>query len=131
MGFLTHVTIYNDALDAFESDPEQFAKAIFEGIARANQTNKATDMPFSRKGGGGYSGYLCVEPSRHADDHTVFVHSGNMVFNLNPWNNDFRDLLVRNPEYAASLVKTAQAVVDSAKDALKKAKKEKKAEKKS
>jgi len=123
MGFLTHVTIYNDALHAFESDPAQFAKAIFEGIARANQTNKATDVPFSCKDGGGYSGYLCVEPSRHADDHTVFVHKGNSVFNLNPWNKDFQDLLAWNPECAESYVKTAQAVIDSAKDALKKAKK--------
>lgn len=123
MGFLTHVTIYNDALHAFESDPAQFAKAIFEGIARANQTNKATDVPFSCKDGGGYSGYLCVEPSRHADNSTIFVHHGNSVFNLNPWNKDFQDLLVRNPEYAAELVKVAESVLKQAKEELKKTKK--------
>jgi len=122
MGFLTHVTIYNDALHAFESDPAQFAKAIFEGIARANQTNRATDVSFHTENSG-YGGYLCVEPSRHADDTTVFVHTGNMVFNLNPWNNDFRDMLERDPEQAADLVKTAESVLEQARTALKKAKK--------
>lgn len=122
MGFLTHVTIYNDALEAFESDPEQFAKAIFEGIVRANQTNRATDVSFHTKNSG-YGGYLCVEPSRHADNSTVFVHHGNGVSNLNPWNRDFQDLLARNPEYAAELVKVAESVLKQAKEALKKTKK--------
>lgn len=122
MGFLTHVTIYNDALHAFESNPEQFAKAIFSGLRQANHTNRATDVSFHTKNSG-YGGYICVEPSRHADDKTIFVHSGNSVFNLNPWNKDFQDLLERNPKYAAELVKVAESVLKQAKEALKKAKK--------
>ena len=115
MGYLTTITIHNDALHAFEKNPEKFGKAILEGIARANMDRKAADVGFD-----GYCNYITVEPSRHADDHTVFVHTGNTVFNLNPYNEDFRALLKRNPQVAADFVDVADGIVKMAKEKLKK-----------
>jgi hypothetical protein len=123
MGYLTTITIHNDALHAFEKNPEQFGKAILEGISRARMERKAVDVGFD-----GYCNYITVEPSRHADDHTVFVHTGNTVFNVNPYNEDFRELLARSPEVAAQFVGVADGVVAMAKEKLKvEAKKKKKA----
>lgn len=114
MGFLTTITIHNDALHAFEKNPEKFGKAILEGIERANRERVEADAGFD-----GYCNYISVQPSRHADDHTVYVHTGNTVFNLNPYNEDFRSLLERNPNVAAEFVGVADGIVASAKEKIK------------
>lgn len=93
MGYLTTITIHNDALHAFEEDPKAFAEAIFKGIEEANRNRKESDVTYKN-----YGGYITVQPSRHADDETVYLHTGNTVFNMNPWCDDFKHLAKRNPE---------------------------------
>ena len=44
MGYLTTITIYNDALNDFKNDPRAFAIAIFEGIDEANDTCKSAHV---------------------------------------------------------------------------------------
>ena len=121
MGFLTTITIRNDALHSFQKDPKQFAERIFDAMNEANCSRQAADASFVLENCS-YGGYITVEPSRHADDETVYLHSGNGVFNLNPWNEDFTSLLARNPEHAADLVKRAERILKECKDKIKQAK---------
>ena len=110
MGYLTTFTIHNDALGAFEKNPKGFAEALFKGMQQASMEHKAVSVPFDS-----YANYITVEPSRHADDHTIFVHRGNTVVNLNPWNEDFKELVARNPEVALDYIKTAELLIKEAK----------------
>ena len=113
MGYLTTITIYNDALGAFESDPENFGKRIFEGMELANRQYKEVSVGFN-----GYANYISIQPSRHADAETIYLHSGNSVFNLCPYGKDFKELAERSPELAQEFVERAQRIVTDAKATL-------------
>lgn len=110
MGYLTTITVGNDRLHHFQEHPALFAETIFAAIDDANRTYREQDR---------FGGYLSVQPSRHADDHTVYVHKGNCVFNINPYGKDFQELLARSPEIAESFVKCAESLVKDAKAAIK------------
>ena len=73
MGHLTTIVIHNDLLGKYENDPTELGRQIIEGINRSNINGMAHG-----KGSG-----ILVYPSRHADDETVYIHSGNTVTNLN------------------------------------------------
>lgn len=117
MGYLTSVTLHNDALHAFQQDPELFAKAVFEAIDKANGSRKEEDAGFK-----GYCNYISAHPSRHADDVTIYVHYGNCVFNLNPYCQDFKRLLDR-PEILEPYVAQAEWFAKEARKKLNEAKK--------
>lgn len=114
MGFLTTITIHNDALHEFEKNPEMFGKAILKGILDANREHNAVDVAFK-----GYCNYITVQPSRHADDHTAYIHYGNTVFDINPYGNDMRTAIEGNPEFAKDVVKVADGIVKDARRAMK------------
>lgn len=106
MGFLTTITIKNDRLHEFEANPLEFAKTIFEGIVEANRLHKQVSL---------VGNYIEIEPSRHADDETVYIHTGNTVFNLNSYNDDFKELAAWNPKLAKDFVKRAQRILTQSK----------------
>lgn len=114
MGHLTTIIIHNDAFHEFKEHPEQFGKAIIDGVYKAKLEDKQVNVGFN-----GYANYISVEPSRHADDHTVYVHYGNTVFNLNPWNKDFEELVNQNIDTAEDFVKVAQCILNEAKKKIK------------
>lgn len=114
MGYLTTIIIHNDALHSFKEHPEKFAEAIFQGIGWAHNSGKQESVPFL-----GYCNYISVEPSRHADDTTVYIHSGNGVLNLNPWNEDFSNLIATRPEVAEKYLNRAWEFLKMARKELK------------
>ena len=120
MGHLTTITIHNDALGTFEKNPKEFPEAIFEGMNLANRLGKQASVPFY-----GYCNYINVEPSRHADDSTVYLHNGNCVANLSSWSGDFRELAGRNPKYAKESLRVAQRIITESKKFLKEQEKKK------
>ena len=99
----------------FEKDPAAFGQAILDGVNKANYEYKQVSMPI-----GCYGNYIKIHPSRHADDHTVYVHKGNCVFNLHYLSKDFKELAARNPEIAKDFIDEAQWFVTQAKKELKK-----------
>jgi len=109
MGSLTTITIYNDALHAFEEHPEEFAKAVFKGIVLANRSHMEESVPFR-----GYANYIAVQPTRHADDHTLYLHMDNTVTELNPYSEGFRKLVEGNPGFAQKLIKEATRILKEA-----------------
>lgn len=118
MGFLTTITIHNDALHAFEKNPQQFAETLFEGINKANRHNTPADMGFS-VGNCSYGGYITIHPSRHADASALYLHAGNGVTDLNRWSNDFQRLVRNNPIVAKKYLKHARQQIRAAEAYLK------------
>jgi hypothetical protein len=114
MGYLTTITIHNDALDAFERNPALFGTQILAGIENASRQYSEVDVPFE-----GFCNYISVQPPRHADNSTIYVHWGGMVFNLNPYNRDFKDLAKSSPETLKKFISVADSFVKDAKRALK------------
>lgn len=115
MGYLTTITVYNDALGTFKEKPKEFAEAIFDGIDKAFRQGTAVSVPCES-----YANYISVQPSRHADDKTLYLHSGNCVFNLNSWNKDFENLAMKNTEWAEEAIEEAESILEEAKSRLKK-----------
>lgn len=111
MGFLSTITIKNDRLHEFKENPAEFARIIFEGIDKANELHKSVSLE---------GGYLGIQPSRHADDTTVYVHMGNTVFDLHYYGKDFEDLAARSPKVLKKFINEAQWFVTQAKKELKK-----------
>ncbi len=122
MGYLTTIVVHNDALGTFEDHPKEFGDAIFEGISRAQTYRQVQSCPFPF---GGYANYIHVHPSRHADDHTIYVHYGNGVFELNGYSKDYKQLCLNNPDLAARMINVARAFVDEAERVLKETQKKK------
>ena len=114
MGYLTTITVHNDAMGEFEKDPLGFGKAILLGIHKANYSNKEEDV-----GCGSYANYISVQPSRHADDETVYLHSGNTVFQLNAYCPDFQELCHRRPKLVKSWLEKASKIIKDGAEYLK------------
>lgn len=117
MGFLTTVTFYNDGLGDIEKNKGEFAEQILQGMNEAGLDSKAVD-----KSVGCHGNALRVQPSRHADNHVLFLHWGNMVHAMGQYEKDWDDLCKRNPECAKKMLDTAKEIVKSAEKALKKEK---------
>lgn len=113
MGYLTTITLYNDALHDFEKHPQEFAEAVFNGINQANRENRQVDVGFK-----GYCNYISIQNSRHADDATVFLHYGNGVTNINPYDSRFLDLMESRPELAQEYLNKAKQILKLAQQKL-------------
>ena len=115
MGNLTTIVIHNDAMGAFEKDPEGFGKAILKAVRDANHTHKRANAGFA-----GYANYITSFPSRHADDETLYFHTGNTVIELNEYSSNWTDLRTRLPDYAKELVTKAKKRINALSKLLKK-----------
>ena len=124
MGFLTTFTIYNDGCDRLNPDnltPEQkdeILRKLYYGCIGSlddqRKGNKAVDIGFQ-----GFCNLITVQYHRHADDHTVYVHYGNTVFNINSYNDDFKELAKRDPKIVETFLKVAKRILKDATDELK------------
>lgn len=72
MGYLTTLTIYNDGVHMIKEDKKKFAEVIYEGIIEAH------DSPVT-KGFLNHGNLIHIQKSRHAEDHTMYVHMGNSL----------------------------------------------------
>lgn len=95
MGYLTTLTIYNDGIDLITKHPQKFA----EEVLNASGSLEAREFGL---------GYFCnlvnVQKTRHADDHTLYVHMGNCVTEVNPYSKEFKELAKQCPTFARQLV---------------------------
>ena len=112
MGYLTTVTVYNDGLDLLKKYPEEFCDKLYN--ASVNHEQKDFGL-------GGFCNFANVQRTRHADDHTTYVHMGNCVTEVNPWSIEFKELLQRHPDFAKALVSFLDADVKKLKKMIKEA----------
>jgi hypothetical protein len=89
MGFLTTVTIYNDGLSLLDKYPEEFCKKLHGASA---------SMEHQEFGLGNFCNFANVQRTRHADDHTLYVHMGNCVTEIRPWTKEFAHMIKTRPD---------------------------------
>lgn len=109
MGYLTTITVHNDKIHSFREDPKQFGKDILDGMDKAYQEGKS----YSVRGGD-----IVVQPSRHADDTTLYLHWGNMVKSVNGYSKDFQLIIQNNPKLAEQMLDQAERIIKQSKKML-------------
>ena len=109
MGYLTTLTIYNDGIDSITDD----AEALNEKIKNASHEG-------GEVGHKGFCNLVQVQKSRHADEHTIYVHMGNCVTELNPYTKETKKLIANNPAFSDRMI----AFMEMELKALKKLRKE-------
>jgi hypothetical protein len=118
MGFLTTFTVYNDAMSSGKEFWHELAEQIMEGHYEANRHGKAAEKRI-----GCHCSAVKVEPSRHADHHVLYLHWGNLVHVVAPYEKDWTDLCSNNPDCAQRMINEAKQLVKAAEKQLKEAKK--------
>lgn len=111
MGYLTTVTIYNDGISLLNTCKDTFAEKLYQAACRGKETEF---------GVGSFANFAHVQESRHADDHTTYVHMGNCVTEVNPYSKGFKELIEKNPEFAKDLVDFMDGEVKALKRLIKK-----------
>lgn len=97
MGYLTTLTIYNDGIDQLK-DPEKaikFCRDVYDA-ALSHETREIAV--------GNFVNMVEVQRSRHADDHAVYVHAGNCLFNVTQPRETLMELRLRVPKFFATLL---------------------------
>lgn len=110
MGSLTTFTVYNDGINLVKENAQDFADKIYDAAVG----HEVCDLPV-----GNFANLVRVQKCRHADDHTLYVHMGNSVFEMNPYSQETKKLLERNPEFFERVVKFLDREVKELKNILK------------
>jgi len=108
MGYLTTITIHNDGLHELKQDREKFVQTIFDLMNEANDGHQEVNQ-----------GAISVQPSFHTDENQLYLHSGNCVTNINPYRQDFQELLKNNLQVAELFVRQAESLIKEAKRQIK------------
>jgi len=109
MGFLTTVTLHNDYQHEHRADLGAFAALLFRLLDETSMHNLDAALAGIK-----------VHPSRHADDHTVYVHHGNTTISL--VSRDFDEMVRCAPNAAEDYVRVAERIIRQARAELEKAK---------
>jgi hypothetical protein len=105
MGYLTTITIYNDGCDQISKHPEEFA----EKVSRACLGVYTREESHGSFGLGYHGNLVTVQKPRHADDETIYVHSGNTLMEMNPYSEYTVEVMKRNPKWTKGLLKMMKA----------------------
>lgn len=110
MGNLTTFTVYNDGIHLVKENAQDFADKIYSAAV----FGQASDI-----GLGNFGNVIRMQKCRHADDHTLYVHMGNSVFEMNPYSQETKKMLERNPDFFERVVKFLDREVKELKNILK------------
>lgn len=110
MGFLTTFTVYNDGIHLIKEYAQDFANKIYEAAI----SQQSRDIPI-----GNFCNLIRSQKCRHADDHTIYVHMGNCVFEINPYSQETKNMLERNPEFFEKTIKFLDREIKELKTILK------------
>jgi hypothetical protein len=91
MGYLTTLTIYNDGIHIIKDKAQDFADRVYDA---AVTPSRATDIEL-----GSFGNLIRVQKPRHADDHTVYVHMGNAVCEMNVYSDDTLKTMAQSPKF--------------------------------
>ena len=76
MGYLTTITIYNDGCDQIIKNKEKVADILY------NACSGEYNNSYRTVGLGNHANLFTVQKPRHADDTTLYLHSGNTVIDV-------------------------------------------------
>lgn len=103
MGYLTTITFRNDSLGIIRDNPKEVIDKIYNAIG----SDKTQEL-----GIGPDCNCIKVQKTRHTSDFTVYANAGNSVFEINPYSNDFKKLVSRNPDFAKEILEEIQFYID-------------------
>lgn len=126
MGFMTEISILNDAWHTIKEHPQEFIEKIDEGMRGDRIYARSGELDTSY-GIAGYANPLTVYPSHHADVERVYVAGGNSFTALDRYTlgqeygnrladkDDFiHDVLLQRIEAAERMLKEAKEFVKEA-----------------
>jgi len=93
MGYLTTITIRNDAVHTFKDHKDEFIDKL---VAHCSSGGFRYKEYF---GVGGYCNPVVLQRPRHADDLTTYVHMGNTVVEMNGYSKDTKEMCERHPDF--------------------------------
>ena len=93
MGYLTTVTIRNDALGTIKDNKDDFIEKL---LYHCSSCGMGAKEYFSV---GNHANPVVLQMPRHADDRTIYVHAGNTVVDMNPFGNEAIEMAKRNPKF--------------------------------
>jgi len=93
MGFLTTITVYNDRWHEIEDNPVEFVEDIDKYISKGKMDRFDYALAQTK-----------VHRTRHADDKTVYVHIGNTVIDVNPFNGEMERIRDEFPKFYNQIV---------------------------
>lgn len=96
MGYLTTFTIYNDGIDLIKKDSDKFCEKLYQA---------ACSQQVKNIGHGCFANLVQVQKTRHADDHTVYVHMGNCVTEMNAWSKETQSLMKSHPDFFSAMLR--------------------------
>lgn len=97
MGYLTTFTIYNDGAYLVKDNPKEFAEKIHQAIT--SNSPSSFDIAINN-----FANLVRVQKPRHADDHTVYVHMGNCVAEVNAHSDETKKMMKNNPKFFKKLL---------------------------
>jgi hypothetical protein len=112
MGNLTTLTIYNDGIDLIRTHAQEFADAVY---AASNAVSGPTTI-----GLGNFCNLIKVQPVRHADNMTTYVHAGNTVCEMSPYSSDTRRIMREHPVFFEKMLKLMRIYVKDLSEEFKK-----------
>lgn len=96
MGFLTTITIRNDAVYEIEKHPIEFAKKVISACSGDMRGHSSSDKEF---GLGSHCNMAICQQPKHADANTVFVHMGNTVCELSAYSSYTEHIMKNHPDF--------------------------------
>jgi len=99
MGYLTTITFRNDSVHSIKDNKDRLVEVILDATCGAGGMHNgcAHDEYVG-------SADLICQRTRHADEHTVYVHMGNTVQEMNSYAPETRRLLEKCPSFFDSCV---------------------------
>jgi hypothetical protein len=122
MGYLTHVSLYNDGIDLLKTASEEesgatakkFCLNLYRASQHASCYGRETTVPLDY-----FANFATVQIPVHADERTLYLNYGNCLIDLSPYHNKGRATLEQKEKYikiAESLLKSLKADVKRMKE---------------
>lgn len=106
MGYLTTFTVYNDGINLVKENAQDFADKIYNAAV----SHEVCEIPV-----GCFANLVKVQKCRHADDHTIYVHMGNGVFEMNPYGEETKKIAKHSPEFFEKMINYLERQVEQLK----------------
>lgn len=109
MGYLTTFTVYNDDCDQIIKNPKEFAEEIYKTCCNSNIGYRSNI----------FHGVVIPQKTRHADDRTIYVHSGNTVCEMSSCSDATKELMKHSPIFFEEMLKLMERNVKELKQQFK------------
>ena len=116
MGYLTTFTIYNDGAHMLKELTAEQKDKLINDLHDACFNSRFATKTYSVNG---FVNMINSQRARHADDHTVYVHMGNCLVNMNPWEKEFKENAKRSLELYKQMHKYLKSEVKKIGEVLK------------